>query len=177
MKRINRTSGLIAIGLGLALGVWVLPLNFGNLISWYQHSGHAALLSDRTLAVEIQATHTYPLTITLPEYPGRRFATLSFSFNQREKPGQVALLPLALSQTQLLLNAASDRQVVQPKSLWLDETGTLWLEFTTPLPPKTPITILFKSDRSLSGSGYEYAIAAYPDNPYPVGVFVGQGTF
>ncbi len=177
MQRINRIFGLITIGLGLAFGVWVLPLAFGKAISWHRHLGHASLPGDRALAVEIRAMHLYPLTLTLPEHPGKRFSILSFSFNQRGKPGQVALPPLALSQTQLLINATANRQAVQPKRLWLDETGTLWLEFVTPLPPKTPITILFKSDRSLSGSGYEYAIAAYPDTPYPVGVFVDQGTF
>ena len=117
---------------------------------------------------------TYSFTMTLPDHPGKRFSKLSFTeLSQDNKTGW---LPFDLSQTKAFMGTSTVGSAVDIKDVWIDETGTFWIEFNAALPPKTTLTVAFKAKPSLPGKIYRYGVAAYPNNQRPVAVFVGNGS-
>ncbi|MBF2025177.1 MAG: DUF2808 domain-containing protein [Oscillatoriales cyanobacterium C42_A2020_001] len=115
----------------------------------------------------------YYFTMTLPE--GNRFAKLSLSEQNVGKGA--SLLQFHLPTAQAFLGTPTTRgRAVQITDTWVDETGTMWLEFAPALPPKTTLTVVFQPQVSSSRGTHEYGIAAYPDTQYPIPVFVGNGT-
>lgn len=140
---------------------------------------HSVMVSDRALSLQNAATtNSYPVTMTLPDHPGKQFAKLSFSFNPPGQSHEVALIDFDLQQTQAFVGTpGAFKQAIAIKTAWIDETGTLWVEFAAAIVPKTTLTILFKPRQASPGLSYEYAIAAYPEAQYAVPVFVGDGSF
>lgn len=137
-----------------------------------------AIARDRAVAIQNPAsTNSQPLTFTLPNHPGKRFGKLSFSFNQPGQKSKVALIDFNLPQTQAFVGKPGIfKQAIAIQDTWIDETGTLWVEFKSAVLPKTTLTIVFKLRNVTAGSAYEYGVAAYPNTKYAVPVFVGDGS-
>lgn len=115
----------------------------------------------------------YYFTMSLPE--GNRFAKLSLS-EQNVSRG-AALLQFNLPAAQAFLGTPTAKgRSLQIADTWVDETGTMWLEFKPALPPKATLTIVLRSQDSSAKGTHEYGVAAYPDTQYPIAVFVGNGT-
>ncbi|MBE9013544.1 DUF2808 domain-containing protein [Pseudanabaenaceae cyanobacterium LEGE 13415] len=111
---------------------------------------------------------SYAFTMTLPKRSGSRFTKLSFSLTNAD---QTVPLPLDLKNT----IAQSGKNAIALKRTFIDETGTLWVEFDSPLPENTTLTVIFKAREPLSSGRYRYSIAAYPIGASPQ--FVDDGTF
>ncbi len=115
---------------------------------------------------------TYLFTMTLPERSSKRFAKLSFSFTNPDR----AIVPinLNLGATAAFIGTSNAGEAIAVKDTWIDETGTVWVEFDSPLPTKTTLTVVFKTQKPLAVGQYVYSIAAYPKLSAPI--FVDDGT-
>lgn len=121
---------------------------------------------------------SYSFTMTLPQQSESSFAKLSFSLTNVDRGNTVVPLPLNLQNTIAQVGAANaPKKAIAVKSAFLDETGTLWVEFNSPLPAKTPLTVTFKARQPLLAGRYAYSIAAYPEAIFAKPIFVSDGTF
>jgi Protein of unknown function (DUF2808) len=119
---------------------------------------------------------TYSFTMTLPERTSNRFAKLSFSLTKPDQYNEVAPIYLNLMATTAFAGKSNAMgEGIGVKRAWIDETGTVWVEFTRSLDPDTTLTVVFKTQKPLSEGLYQYSIAAYPDTKKSVAVFVGNG--
>ncbi len=118
----------------------------------------------------------YYFTMFLPERTGKRFTRLSFSFTEQSRDKAVAVIPFDLSSARALVGkpGAFGREI-RLKGAWIDETGTLWVEFGQPIPSNTTLTVALRVQQTNSKESYEYGVAAYPDSEKPVPIFVGNG--
>ncbi len=122
--------------------------------------------------ISTASDRTYSFTMTLPEHPDNRFARLSFTELNQDN---IAPLQFDLSQTQAFIGTSTGGSAVRINDVWIDETGTFWIEFNPTLSPKTTLTVTFKAQASTSKI-YNYSVAAYPNTQRPVAVFVGNGS-
>jgi len=130
-----------------------------------------AVTSDRPQADG--STHFF--TMTMPDRVGKRFTKLSFSFTEQNQDQTVAPLRFDLASTKVFTGSANPRgRAIAIKDVWIDETGVFWVEFNTPVPPKTKLTLALKTLKASPAATYGYGIAAYPDK-FPA-IFVGDGT-
>lgn len=135
------------------------------------------MAKERKLSLQAVPSGARALTITLPAHPGKRFEKLSFSFNPPGQKSKVAVVDFNLPQTQVFIGKPGAlKQAIAVKDTWIDETGTLWLEFNAAVVPGTTLTVVFKPRTATGGSTYEYAVAAYPKTKYAVPVFAGDGS-
>ncbi|BAU10384.1 hypothetical protein LEP3755_08680 [Leptolyngbya sp. NIES-3755] len=114
----------------------------------------------------------YSFTMTLPRRSRSRFSKLSFSLINLDRDSVVPL-PLNLQST----IAQSGKSAIRLKGTFIDETGTLWVEFNSPVPQNTPLTVIFKTREPLFAGRYRYSIAAYPEANNGSSQFVEDGTF
>ncbi|MGG6264916.1 DUF2808 domain-containing protein [Leptolyngbya sp. AN03gr2] len=114
----------------------------------------------------------YSFKMTLPKRSRSRFTKLSFSLMNLDR-NSVVPLPLNLQNT----IAQSGKSAIVLKGTFIDETGTLWVEFNSPLPENTPLTVIFKAREPLLAGRYSYSIAAYPEANSGSPQFVDDGTF
>jgi hypothetical protein len=120
---------------------------------------------------------THFFSMVLPQRARGPIAKLSFSFTKPNRDRDVAVLPFVLSQTQGFLGTPmASGQPVPIKDAWVDEIGTLWVEFTRPLPPNTRLTIGLQTSTLPSNTVVDYGIAAYPVARSSAAVLVGTGT-
>lgn len=112
----------------------------------------------------------YSFTMTLPPGSRSRFTRLSFSLTNLDRDSIVAL-PFNFRST----IAQSGKSAIAVKETFVDETGTLWVEFDSPVPENTTLTVIFKARERLLAGRYGYSIAAYPIGASPQ--FVDDGTF
>ena len=127
--------------------------------------------SDRTQAGD--STHYF--TMIMPARAGNRFTKLSFSFTEQNQDKTVAPLRFDLASTKAFTGAAkANGRAIGIKDAWIDETGTLWVEFKAPVAPKTQLTLALKTLKASPAATYGYGIAAYPDKFSAV--FVGDGS-
>lgn len=118
---------------------------------------------------------THFFTMTMPERTGKRFTKLSFSFTEQNQDQTVAPLRFDLASTKAFIGSANaGGRAIAIKDAWIDETGVFWVEFNTPVPPKTKLTLALKTLKASPAATYGYGIAAYPDK-FPA-IFVGDGT-
>ncbi|PSB28374.1 DUF2808 domain-containing protein [Stenomitos frigidus] len=119
---------------------------------------------------------THFFTMTMPERTGKRFTKLSFSFTEQNQEKSVAPLRFALASTKAFTGSAkAEGGAIGIKDTWIDETGVLWVEFQSPIPPKAQLTLALKTLQSSPAAAYDYGIAAYPETKFPA-VFVGDGS-
>ncbi len=117
---------------------------------------------------------TYSFTMTLPDHLGKQFARVSFT--ELGEDNKTEPLQFDLSQTQAFIGTtAALGSAIRINDVWIDETGTFWIEFNPTLSPKTTLTVTFKAQTSTSKT-YNYSVAAYPNTQRPVAVFVGNGS-
>jgi len=116
----------------------------------------------------------YSFTITLPEQYGSRFAKISLT--EQNLTNGTALLQFNLPATQAFLGTPTAKgRAILIEDTWVDETGTMWLEFKPSISPKAVLTLVFKPQASSLKGTHEYGIAAYPDTQYSIPIFVGNG--
>lgn len=121
---------------------------------------------------------SYSFAMVLPRRSESSFSKLSFSLTNLDRGNTVVPLPLNLQNTLAQVGAVNaPKKAVTVKHAFIDETGTLWVEFNSPLPPKTPLTVVFKARKPLISGRYAYSIAAYPDGIFSRPTFVSDGTF
>lgn len=112
---------------------------------------------------------SYTFTMTLPKRSSR-YKKLSFSLTNLDRQSIVPL-PLNLKNT-----VARAESAIALKSTFIDEAGTLWVEFDSSVPANTPVTVTFKAQEPLLAGQYRYLIAAYPTSGASA-EFVKDGTF
>lgn len=120
----------------------------------------------------VPSNGNYSLNMRLPEDGNATFRMLSFS--QQNQDQSVDPIQFDLSQTKAFMGSAANAAQVQIKETWMDETGTIWIEFDSALPPKTPLTVVFKVKQFPSAKAYQYGIAAYPATERAGAIFVGN---
>ncbi len=115
---------------------------------------------------------SYSLTVLLPEHREHRFSQLSLT--AMEEPGTPSIL-FNLDKTRAFYGEPGKRGAdVTVQRTWIDETGTLWVEFNPAIAPNTSITLIFDATDLTPGTPHQYGIAAYPDTPNAVAVWVGN---
>ena len=120
-------------------------------------------------------SNTHLFTMTLPEHTRTRFTKLSFSFTEQNQAKTVAPLRFNLASTKAVIGSAkAEGQTIAIKDTWIDETGVLWVEFKSPIPPKTQLTLALETLKASPTATYDYGIAAYPEAKFSA-VFVGDG--
>lgn len=121
------------------------------------------------------AANTYSLTMTLPDRPGKQFTQLSFT--ERDSSNGATTLLLDLASTRAFTGTSETAgSAIALERTWIDETGTIWVDFKQPVSSKTTLTIVFKAKKQPSKASYQYGIAAYPNTSRPVAIFVGNET-
>jgi Protein of unknown function (DUF2808) len=119
---------------------------------------------------------TYAFSMTLPKRSNKSFSRLSFSFTKPDRDNEVAPVYLnSLATTAFVGNSDAPGAAIAVESSWIDETGTIWVEFGSAVPPNTLLTVVFKARKPLSIGLYQYSIAAYPTTRPSGAVFVGNG--
>ncbi|MBD1846085.1 DUF2808 domain-containing protein [Cyanobacteria bacterium FACHB-63] len=122
--------------------------------------------------------NSYSFTMTLPRRSASRFTKLSFSVTNLDRANAIVPLPLSLQETVAQVKTMNDRsQSIPVKGAFIDEAGTVWVEFNSSLPANTVLTIVFKTRAPLLAGQYAYQIAAYPEAMGVSPAFVGDGTF
>ena len=119
----------------------------------------------------------YAFTMTLPRSSKSRFAKLSFSLTHLDQGDKGVPLPFNLSRTTAHTGSVNQpEKAISVQQAFLDETGTLWVEFNAPVPTDTTLSIIFNTQKPLLAGSYAYRIAAYPKSGTSA-EFVGDGTF
>jgi hypothetical protein len=114
----------------------------------------------------------YALTVLLPEHQGHRFSQLSLT--ALEEPGTPSIL-FNLDKTRAYYGKPDERGAeVTVHRTWIDETGTLWVEFNPAIAPNTSLTLIFDATDLTPGKPHQFGVAAYPDMPNTVAVWVGN---
>ncbi|NJR51095.1 MAG: DUF2808 domain-containing protein [Leptolyngbyaceae cyanobacterium CSU_1_3] len=151
-----------------------LPIN-ASAASRRNYTRNATLVSLKPSRATVSNENTYSFTMTLPE-KAERFARLSFSLTQPDRNNAIVPMYLNLQRTSAFVGDYDTLESIGIKEALIDETGTIWVEFNSPMPPKAKVTVVFKAQQPLSIGQYAYSIAAYPDTASPVPLFVGDGT-
>lgn len=116
--------------------------------------------------------HTF--TLVLPARVGEKFSMLSLTLQSRE-PGGIPI-PFDVKTAQVSIEEAKGQaKAIAVHQTWVDETGTLWIEFKPSLPAKTPLKLSLAARKLANQTAYDYGIAAYADSDYPAAVFVESG--
>ncbi len=118
----------------------------------------------------------YSFTMTLPEQSGNRFAKLSLSLTKPDRENTIVPIHLNLKGTTAFVGTSTTGAEIGVKDAWIDETGTVWVEFNSPVSAKTTLTVVFKTQKPLAVGQYIYSFAAYPNTKPSVAVFVDSGT-
>ena len=112
-------------------------------------------------------------TMVLPQRTGAKFSMLSLSL---QTPQSGALpVPFDIKTARLFKEVNQERQAIAIHQTWIDETGTLWIEFKPSLPPQTKLVLSLAAHPPAAKTVYEYGIAAYVDSDYPSAVLVDTG--
>jgi len=185
MQRIRYTLTLVMIsGISVLFCSWVNPINLDNrvpVIDYASGSTNIAIAADhapRNTNIRPTASNsTYFFTMTLPEHPGQRFAKLSFDFTEQNQAKGIDPIQFDLAKTKAFLGTPDVKgRAIGVSSAWIDETGSLWVEFKPTLLPQTTFTVALTTQPSTTKTIYEFGVAAYPATQRPVALFVGDGT-
>jgi hypothetical protein len=173
----RKISYVLAVAIAsILMSLWTTAVQSNNTLVLAE----AKIASDRDFrnkSVRLSANdRTYFFTMQLPERAGKGFTQLSFT-EQTQTQGS-NFIQFDLAQTKAF--TGTPNAIGRPigiKSTWVDETGTIWVEFNSALPPSTTLTVVFQAQKSPVAKSYEYGIAAYPEAKQPVAaVYVGNGT-
>ncbi len=160
------------------LNGWMMAATPGNDAKRLNQASqlvNVSVVSDRPQIAQA-ASNTHYLTLTMPERAGKRFAKLSLSFTEQNQERTVAPIRFDLANTRAFTGASgADGRAIEIEDIWIDETGTFWIEFKAPVPPKTKLTLALRTLKSTPSATYGYGVAAYPETKFPA-IFVGDGT-
>ncbi|PSB19221.1 DUF2808 domain-containing protein [Phormidesmis priestleyi ULC007] len=118
---------------------------------------------------------SYSFTMTLPQADSG-FTKLSLSLTKPDRDNTIVPIHLNLKGTTAFVGTSTTGAAIAVKDAWIDETGTVWVEFNSPVAAKTTLTVVFKTQKPLAVGQYVYSIAAYPNTKPSVAVFVDSGT-
>lgn len=170
MRRINSVLMLIAIN--VLLHTWTAVAKAAHPVISFDRSKltNVVVVSDRT-----PDSNTYTLPMTLPKRAGKQFAKVSISFTEQNRDKTIAPLQFDLPNIKAFAGVPNEeRRTIAIQKTWIDETGVLWIQFKTPVPPQTRLTLALKLRQQPTATRYDYGIAAYPANA--AAIFVGDGT-
>jgi hypothetical protein len=120
--------------------------------------------------------NAYSFTMTLPKSTGKPFSRLSFSFTKPDRGNEIAVIPFNLRRTQAFVGSPTAKGAeIMIASTWIDETGTLWVEFDRSVTPSTTLTVVLTTKTALPKASVAYSIAAYPNTKPATPLFVGDG--
>jgi Protein of unknown function (DUF2808) len=153
------------------LSSWTPVAQSGSFtdVSFANSPSDVSITSDRLTAND----RLYYFTMTLPEHT-EQFSRVSFTElpeNQVSNPVQ-----FELGSTEVFTGTAQMKGRSIATEVWVDETGTFWIEFDPTLSAGTQLTVAFKGKNPSSGKPHEYGIAAYTATETPTAIFVGNGT-
>lgn len=172
MRQIRYALALMTAS--VLLNTWTVAAIPGSKVNRFEQVPQLAsvsVTSDRPQSGD--STHFF--TMTMPERAGKRFTRLSFSFTEQNQAKTVAPIRFNLASTRAFNGIpGAEGRAIGIKDTWIDETGIVWVEFNTPVPPKTKLTLALKTLQASPANTYEYGIAAYPDTRFSA-VFVGDG--
>lgn len=121
------------------------------------------------------ASKSHVFAMVLPARTGETFSMLSISLQARDPKARP--IPFDVKTARAAATTPNgQQQAISIRQTWIDETGTLWLEFQPSLPPKTQLTLSLQPHQLAAQTVYEYGIAAYADSEYPAAIFVDSGT-
>lgn len=174
----KKTIRQIQIAVALAIASTLIT---GSALCQPDHSLSSPPRSNRSTEAKRSfakvSGNSYSFTMTLPRRPASRFAKLSFSLTNLDRANAIVPLPLSLQETVALKTINDRSQSILVKEAFIDEAGTVWVEFNSSLPINTVLTIVFKTRTPLLAGQYSYRIAAYPEAMNVSPAFVGDGTF
>lgn len=113
-------------------------------------------------------------TLQLPARAGEQFSMLSISLQAQNT--QAIPIPFDIKTAQIAVMQNGQTRAIAIQQTWIDETGTLWLEFKPALPPKTQLTLSLNPHSLPAPTLYDYGIAAYANSDYPAPILVDRGT-
>jgi hypothetical protein len=140
---------------------------------------HETLIAQTFVPAELsgnrdRAASPQVFALALPERAGEVFSMLSLSLQAQD--AQAIPIPLDVKTAQIaVISASGQSQAIAIQQTWIDETGTLWLEFKPPLPPKTQLTLSLNAHKLPAKATYNYGIAAYANSEYPAPLLVKSG--
>jgi hypothetical protein len=135
---------------------------------------NAGTLTDKFLTA---AENPIYFPLKLPNRTNTQFSKVSFSFTDANLESGVAPIQFDLEQLQAFIGTPDQLgAAVAIKSSWIDETGTVWLEFDQALAATTKVTIMLKTKTLPPTDTYGYSIAAYSATQPPRAIFVEDGT-
>jgi len=184
MQRIRYTLTLVVISLFTVLfSSWVNTTNPVNRTPGLENAStfaNIAVAGEPTpRSTDIRPTasdKTYFFTMTLPTHPGQRFAKVSFDFTEQSQSKGINPIRFDLANTKAFLGTPDAQgRAIAVESAWVDETGSLWVEFKPTLLPQTTFTLALTTQSSTPKTAYEFGVAAYPATQRPVALFVGDG--
>lgn len=173
MKNIN--LGLTAASFSILLSLWTPVIQQDGTVGLDSASTLASFptLSDRPTDLSAPSVRVYHLSLRLPEHSSR-FSKISLTEQSQESEVNLSHLDL-MSTTAFAGTPEAIGQTINTET-WVDETGTVWVEFNPALSPGTQLTVAFKEKNPSAGKSYEYGIAAYPVAENSTAVFVGNET-
>ncbi|MBD2020552.1 DUF2808 domain-containing protein [Leptolyngbya sp. FACHB-36] len=166
---------LVSIAFSTLLNAWMPAANpVENLPNSSDRAANVEITSasDSTSSKQNRLTatnNTYYFTVTLPERAGRGFTRLSFSEQTDAAP-----VWFDLPNVRAFVGTPNATGRTINSDAWIDETGTIWVEFKPSVPAKTTVTVALKTRKPPTASFYDYGIAAYPEKG--AAVYVGNGT-
>jgi hypothetical protein len=120
------------------------------------------------------------VTITLPSQGQHRFTKLSLTEQTPTAPPLAFDLPNIRA---FIGPATAPGTAIALAPAWIDETGTLWIEFNTPLPANTTLTLALATPTVSPGTPPPvaaapsvYGVAAYPALSPSAPIFAGEVT-
>ncbi|MCU0568061.1 MAG: DUF2808 domain-containing protein [Oculatellaceae cyanobacterium Prado106] len=157
---------LMTIAVTLLLGAWGNAIALDTTV----HFQNSPTLSQASR----QGQRIY-FTVTIPEDAGEDLAMLSLSTLVADDEG-VLLVPFQLENTQAFWGTPGQRgRAIALDSVWIDETGIVWLSFAPSLQPGRVFTVALEVEPGSDREARHYGIAAYPAAENPVPAFVGDG--
>ncbi|MDX2232318.1 MAG: DUF2808 domain-containing protein [Leptolyngbyaceae cyanobacterium bins.349] len=119
-------------------------------------------------------SRAYRFSMVLPTRAGEQFSMVSLSL-QSAKSGAMPI-PFDVKTARAAIETANGQpHAIAIRQTWIDETGTLWLEFKPALAPQTRLTVSLNAHQQAANTIYEYGIAAYADSDYPAAILVDSG--
>lgn len=120
------------------------------------------------------ANKPHVFAMVLPARTGAKFSMLSISLQAKDPKAIPVPFNVRTAQA-AVIQANGQQRAIAIQQTWIDETGTLWVEFKPSLPPKTRLTLSFNANQLPAKMVYEYGIAAYSDNEYASATLVDSG--
>ena len=176
MPKIHRVLMLTALSLVLSTGTAIAQSTTVDMLSSpIAAKGITAGASTDKFLTAAENPVYFPLT--LPGRTNTRFAKVSFSFTDASLYSGVAPIQFDLEQLQVFAGTPDQMgSAIAVQSSWIDETGTVWIQFDQALAAKTNLTITLKTKTLPPTATYGYSVAAYSQTQPPSAVFVEDGT-